>query len=60
MNGPVGPAGVKRVVCEPFIFILMTRLSVGPTLIVLHSSEKGNMFFFPPLGVRFAGVALFH
>lgn len=61
MNGPVGPAGVKRVVCEPFIFILMTRLSVGPTLIVLHSSEKGNMsFFFLPSECVSAGVALFH
>lgn len=59
MNGAVGPAGVKRAVCEPFIFILMTRLSAAPTLTVRHSVEKEICFvlvFFlspTPLGGRF-------
>lgn len=61
MNGPVGPGGVKRVICEPFIFILMTRLSVGPVLGVLHSHWKGKYVFFPPPSDRIcAGMTLFH
>lgn len=55
MNWALGPAGVKRAVCEPFIFILMTRLSDAhnPTL-----SEKGNMFFFFFLIPLLLGVRL--
>lgn len=57
MNGALGPAGVKRAICEPFIFILMTRLSVAPMLTIQQSVKKEIWFYFYfltplPLGVR--------